>query len=125
MVEPDDIGDSPQRDQIEQRGEPGFAASAALGKPVARAQFGAQRQHNVEDDADSGEMLAGEVAVREIRVDDTVGGRQLVAWQVVVGDQRRDPQLPGAGHAVDAGDAVVDGDDQVRLARCRQVDDVG
>jgi hypothetical protein len=47
----------------------------------------------------------------------------VVARQVVVGDQRRDAELAGAGDALDAGDAVVDGDDQVGRALCGEVDD--
>jgi hypothetical protein len=101
------------------------ARCALLRKPVALAQFGAQRQHHVEDHADAGQMLARETAAGKVGVDDAVGGRQFVARQVVVGDQRGDAELPGAGDAVDAGDAVVNGDDELRLFRRRQLDDVG
>ena len=43
--------------------------------------------------------------------------------QVVVGDQRRDAELAGAIDALDAGDAVVDGDDQVGRLLRGEVDD--
>jgi hypothetical protein len=56
-VEFDDVGDGAERDQVEQRGELGFAAAA---EPAALAQFGAQREHDVEHDADAGEALARE-----------------------------------------------------------------
>ena len=42
---------------------------------------------------------------------------------MVVGDQRRDAKLVCARHAFDAGDAVVDGHDQVGLHLCREVDE--
>jgi hypothetical protein len=41
----------------------------------------------------------------------------------MVGDQRRDAEALEFGDAFDAGDAVVDGDHQVRLARRRQLRD--
>ena len=37
MVEPDDVGDRSEGDQVEQGGEPGLALH---GEPVALAQFG-------------------------------------------------------------------------------------
>ena len=42
---------------------------------------------------------------------------------MVVGDQRGDAQLVGAGNAFQAGDAVVDGDDQVGRLLGGNVDD--
>jgi len=70
-------------------------------------------------------MLAREAAAGKVGVDDAVGGWQFVARQVVVGDQRCNAELPGAGNAVDAGDAVVNGDDELRLLRRGKLDDVG
>ena len=49
---------------------------------------------------------------------------QFVGRQVVVGDQGGDAELRWRGHAVDAGDAVIDGDDQVGLALCGEIDDL-
>ena len=43
--------------------------------------------------------------------------------QVMVGDQRRDAQFAGAGDALQAGDAVIDGDDQVGRLFGGQFDD--
>ncbi len=93
---------------------------------AAPAQFGAQRQQHVEHDADAGQVLAGEAAVRLVRVDDHARVRQRVARQVVVGDDHFDAAPVGFDHAVDAGDAVVDGDDDVgRLFARGQRDDLG
>ena len=45
-------------DQVEQVRQFRFLAPAAFGEPAAAAQFGAQGEHDVKDDADPGEMLA-------------------------------------------------------------------
>jgi hypothetical protein len=100
MVEFDDIRDRAECDEVEQRGELGFGASARRREPLAVAQLGAQRQHHVKHHADAGQAFAREAAGGQIRVDDTVGRRQFVTRQVVVGDQRGDAELPGAGDAL-------------------------
>ena len=56
-------------------------------------------------------------------IDDAVGFGQGFGRQVVVGDQRRDAVFAGAVDALDAGDAVVDGDDQVGRLLRGDVDD--
>ena len=61
--------------------------------------------------------LAFEAAAGLVRVDDHVGVGQLRAGQVVVGHQHLQAQRVGRGHAFDAGDAVVHGDQQVGAAR--------
>ena len=67
--------------------------------------------------------LDGKVAAGLVRVHDAVGFRQGFRRQVVVGDQRRDAVFAGAVDALDAGDAVVDGDDQVGRLLRGDVDD--
>jgi hypothetical protein len=42
---------------------------------------------------------------------------------VMVGDQHGDAQFVGARHSLDAGDAVVNGDDEIGRALGRQFDD--
>ena len=72
--------------------------------------------------------LLGKRAARLVRIDDGAGGGQVVAGQVVIGDQHVDAERVGRFHAVDAGDAVVDRDQQIRLARRAargQRDDLG
>ena len=44
------------------------------------------------------------------------GGASPAAGQVVVGHQHRSPRAWRVGHALDAGDAVVDGDQHVGAA---------
>jgi hypothetical protein len=119
-VELDHVGDGAQRDEVEQAGEVGFRA---LGKPAALAQFGAQGEHDVEHHADAGDALGREIAAGLVGIDDALGVGQGVARQVVVGDQRGDAVLLGAGDAFQAGDAVVDGDDQVGRLLGGDIDD--
>ena len=69
-VEPDDIGDGAERDQVEQRIEPRLVGRREL---AALAQLGAQRQQHVESDADAGQLLAREAAAGLARIDDHVG----------------------------------------------------
>jgi hypothetical protein len=73
-VELDDVGDGAERDQVEQRGEVGFLA---VGEPAAFAQFGAQREHDVEHDADAGDALLGKSQPGWLGIDDAVGGRAV------------------------------------------------
>ena len=105
-------------------GEIGFRP---LLEPAAPAQLRPQREHDVEHHAHAGDGLAGEVAARLVRIDDARGLRQRIAGQMVVGDQRGDAELVGARHAFDAGDAVVDGDQQVGAPRRArgEIDDFG
>ena len=113
-VERHHVRDRAQRHQVEQGGQVGFGFFRVGAAP---AQFGAQRQHDVEHHADAGQRLAREIAAGLVRVDDHLCRRQFVARQVVVGNQRGDAAAPEFGHAFDAGDAVVDRDHQVRMAR--------
>ena len=92
---------------------------------AAPAQFGAQGQQHVEHHADAGQVLAREAAAGLVGVDDArAPAGSVVGRQVMVGDDHLDAAPVGFGHAVDAGDAVVDRDDDVRaLFRCGQRDD--
>ena len=91
---------------------------------AAGAQFRAQRQQHVEHHADAREVLAREAAARLVRVDDARGVRQHRAGQVMVGDEHGDAEFVGARHALDARDAVVDGDDQVGRRLRGELDDL-
>jgi hypothetical protein len=100
-------------------------ASAAK---AARARSSARVASSVEDHADAGQRLAAEGTARLVGVDDDVGLRQahlvaVLGRQVVVGDQHLHPECACVGHAIEAGDAVVHRDQQVRRLVQRQVDD--
>ena len=86
------------------------------GEPARRAQPGAQRHQHIEDHANPGQVLARKGTTGLIGVDDGRRRGQCVPGQVVVGDQHRDAELIGVRHPVDAGDAVVHGDQQGRVA---------
>jgi hypothetical protein len=92
-----------------------------LGVHAAAAQFGAQGQQHVEHHADAGQVLARELAARLVRVHDHRGVGQCLAGQV--GHHDVDAARVGGRHAVDAGDAVVDRDDHIRLLPGGQFDD--
>ena len=118
-VEPDHVGDGAERNQRQQRVELGLTCAA---EHAAFPQLGAQRQQHVEHHADASHGLAFEVAAGLVGVDDHVGVRQhhlpaLQRGQVVVGHQHLHAQLFGARHAVQAGDAVIDGDQKVATDR--------
>ena len=118
-IEPDDVGDGAQRHEIEQRGK---VRLGAVHEPPEAAQRGAQGDQQIEHDADPSQMLAGIVAPWLIRVHDPCGVRQPIAGQMMVGDQHVDAPSTRGGNALDAGDAVVDGDDQGRLPLRREGD---
>ena len=109
LVEPHDVGDGAQRDEVEEAGEVGFGAaveSAPLPHPCARGD------QYVEHHADAGDVLARERAAGLVGVDDDGRRRQRRTGQVVVGDEHVDAPRVRRRHAVDAGDAVVDRDEQ-------------
>ncbi len=109
-VELDHIGHRAQRHQRQQGVQLGLVV---LLEHAALSQFRAQRQQHVEHHADTGERLAFEAAAGLIGVDDDGRVGQLRAGQVVIGHQHLQAQRIGRGHAFDAGDAVVHGDQQV------------
>ena len=88
------------------------------------SQLRAQRDEHVVHHAHAGEMSAGESATGLIRVDNEIGRRQFRAGQVMIGDQHLDAPRACRGHALDAGDTVVDGNDERGLALRRERDDL-
>jgi hypothetical protein len=109
-VELDHVGHRAQRDQVEQRVQLRLVGGV---EHAAAAQFGAQGQQHVEHDAHAGQVLAREAAGGLVRIHDHARARQRVAGQVVVGDHDLDAAFARRLDAVDAGDAVVHGDDDV------------
>jgi hypothetical protein len=120
-VEFDDVGHGAERHQVEQ------VVQLRLGLRIehaAPAQFRAQRQQHIKHHAHAGQVLAGEAAFGLVRIDDHARRRQGIARQVVVGDDDVDAAPVRFHHAVDAGDAVVDRDDDVgRLFAAGEFDD--
>ncbi len=85
------------------------------GKPAAATQLCAQGQHQIEDDADAREVLAGEAAAGLVGVDYAQRVGQGRPGQMVVGDQHAQSEAVGGGNALDARDAVIDRDQDVGL----------
>ena len=123
-VQRDHVGDAAEGDQIQQLGQIGLG-QALTGEPAVLAQATAQGQHHIEDHPDPGDAFAGEGAGRLVRIDDGVGGGQLGAWQVVVGDDHLQPGRLGRGDAVQAGDAVVYGEQHLGFTLQGHGDDLG
>ena len=75
-----------------------------------------QRPHQglgeLERDAGAAEVLVGGRAVRAPRIEHGAGRRQLVAGEVVIGDDHLDPGGPCRPDGLDGGDAAVAGDDE-------------
>ena len=84
--------------------------------------MGAQGQHQVERDPYPCQRLRWEGTVAQVRVNNRLGGRQRLSWQVVIGHQHRDPQLMGAIDAGMGGDTVIHGQDHLRPASMRLID---
>jgi hypothetical protein len=109
-IELDDVGHRAQRDQVEKAVELGLRLCIEYAAP---AQFGAQGQQHVEHHAHAGQVLAREAAFGLVRIDNHARRRQHITRQVMVGDDDVDAQPIRREHAVDAGDAIVDRDDDV------------
>ncbi len=107
MVQGHDVGDSAQCNQVQvsRRHLCGSRASVGL-------QGAAERCHQVERNADSGQVRTGEITVLEIRVDYRVRPRQFGARKVMVRDQHLHSESTRFVDALDAGDAVVDRDQE-------------
>ena len=97
--------------------------SAADRECAAPAKFGAKREHGVEHHSNASDTLARECAAGLVRIHDAQGVGQLVAGQVMIGDEHRNAERLRFRDAFDRCDAVVDGDDEVRLALGSQPDD--
>ena len=82
------------------------------GQPAVAAGAPAERLHQLQRDADAGQVLVRIGAVVPLRVDDGERRRQLGVRLVVVGDDQIDAELARAPGRVGAADAAVDRDDE-------------
>ena len=96
-----DVGERADRGDLDESRQPGVASGAA-----------AQRLHQLQRDADAGEVLVRIRAVVALRVDDRQRRRQLGVRLVVVGDDQIDAELARAPRRVGAADAAIDRDDE-------------
>ena len=100
-IELDHVGHGADGRQIEVAGDlPGHS------QPLA------QRRHEIESHSDAGQALAAKGIPVKVRVDDGVCARQFGARQVMIGDQHIHAGVPGRLGPGDAGDTVVNGDDE-------------
>ncbi|MNM69158.1 hypothetical protein D3C81_807460 [compost metagenome] len=117
-IQRNEVGHGAHRHQIQQRGQ---VRPLAIGKYTRFAHPSAQRHQHVEDHADAGQRLAGEGVAVQIGVDDDIGRWQLRTGQMVIGHQYLPAPRFGCSHAGMAGNAVIDGDQQIRLQRSQLV----
>ena len=72
----------------------------------------AQRLHQLQRDADAGEVLVRIRAVVPLRIDDRQRRRQSCVGLVMIGDDQVDAQLARPPRGIGAADAAVDRDDE-------------
>ena len=77
------------------------------------AQPGAQSREHVEHHADTRQRFALEATAGLVRIDECISQRQLRPRQMMIGDDHAHAEPARGGHAGDAGDAVVHGDEQL------------
>ncbi|MCY1420823.1 hypothetical protein D9M71_364590 [compost metagenome] len=112
-VQGHDVSNTAQGDQIEQFAD--IRLWRVVVMPEA-AQACAQGHQHVENHPDPGQRLARELAAGLVGIDDGIGCRQFMTWQVMIGDQHLQPGSFGCGHTLYAGNTVVHGNQQLRLA---------
>ena len=121
MIQRDDIGNGSQGYQVQQFCQVGFRDTLTL-KPACLTQFSAQGEHDVEDDADTGDALTRKFAARLIGINYGLGSGEFLGSQMMIGHQHADAEILGPGHTLDTGDAIVDGNYQVWTALLCQLD---
>jgi len=91
--------------------------------PAQAVQARPQGDQHIENHPDPRQRLARELAAGLVGVDDGIRGRQLAAWQVVVGDQHAQTGLFRRSNAFNTGNPVIDRNQQLRRAGQRDFDD--
>ena len=109
-IQPHEIGDRADRDEIEQRAEIGSRVTRS-----GRMQLRTQREQQIEHDADAGQRLARETVARQVRIHDGVRVRQSLARKMMIGHDHAHAAFAGTLHPGHAGHAVVDGEHDVRI----------
>ena len=114
MVKRHHVGDRTQRNEVQPLREIGDSYVPAF-EPAARFKPGTQGHQHVKHHADTGERFAGKNIPRLIRIDNGIGSRQFLTRQVVIGDQHIDAKLARGSNAIDTGNTIINGNQQVRL----------
>ena len=92
------------------------------GSQLLALTLATQRLHQLERDADAGEVLVGIVAVGALRIDHRERRRQRGIRFVMVRDDQIDAQFAGAPRRVSATDAAIDRNDQRHAFGMQSVD---
>ena len=113
------IGNGAKRNEVQKScRDPGCAGQALRLEPSAKCR------HQVERYADTRKIRTLEFAAHQIRIDHDVRIRQRSAGQMMIRDQYLDAMTVGYRYAVNTGNTVVDGQQQVGRTACRNLDDL-
>ena len=113
VVQPHHVSDGTECHQVEQFGEIRFLS---LREPDPAPQLRAQGNQYIKHDTDPGQVLAGKSAAMLIGIHDARRRRKFRPRQMVIGNQHCDSALVCFRHAFHAGNAVIHGDQEIRLA---------
>ena len=94
-------------------------------QPRRLARSRAERLHQLQRDADAGEILVRIGAVVALRIDDRARIRQLGVRLVMVGDDQIDAELTRPARRLRRADAAVDRDDQLHAFGVQAIDRAG
>jgi len=111
-----------QGDHVGQRADGGDLDEGREPRRLAGAV--AERLHQLERDADAGQVLVGIAAVVALRVDHGKAIGQIGIRLVVVGNDQVDAQVAGPARRLGAADAAVDRDDQLHPFGVQAIDGV-
>ena len=101
------IRDRPEGDNIEIRSN----VERAIWKPAALAQFGAQRDHDVERQPRGTKSFIGKRTIFSVRIDHGQSARQFRRRLVMVDDDDIQPELAGGGDFDGVGNPAIHGHD--------------
>ena len=113
-LQPGDVGDRAERDQVEQVDDRRLAG--AVGEPAAPAKLAHGCDAQQEGHADGGEMAVGGAVlafVEAVGIDDRIGRGQLGGALVVVADDDVEAGLGRRLQRREGLGAAIDGDDQI------------
>ena len=102
-----------QGHEVEPGGHIGLG-NTPLGKPTPRPQAAPKGGEQEENHPHPRQVLGGEGTTRLVGIDDGIGRRKLAAGQVVIGDDNPEPRRLRGRHPLETGDAVINGNQQVR-----------
>ena len=117
IIQLNHVSHGAERHQVKQTGKVGFFL---IRKCTAFAHDCPQGEHDVENDPHAGQVFTRKLAARLIGIDDRCRLRERFTGQMVVSDQHGHAKAIGFFYTRHAGDAIIDGDQDVRPGLSRQ-----